>query len=621
MHDGRPDTLVDPPPQRDVSGNELNQAEPDLLGDEQEFPVLMQHDPSVLLIAGIAVRERPDVDVVGALDPGRRHLHITPPRDPAQLLAHDDRVPDVLQCLTAVGEIEGSIGEQPGRLAYVELVPGSARIPLRTRTEPPTPCPCLVGQQVDDVIGAVERLPPAPDVHNNIVRRDAGQRGCQVVGMWVWESRQLHNRSLGFSRAIGHGYAPTKVPGSYLRGVPSSTRPTVVFVTHHLPWPARSGGRVREAQLLQRLSARFDIEIVAVSKLPEFDRHHVEQATRHGVRARIFSAQAIDANHLGPLTRRHAAPAARDYLAHRFRQGTMVVHVEGHYLLGLVPKPIRPTVLLVEHNIESTLFEQRAAHCPTPAGRVDLLREGARTRKDELTAWRGVRIIAAVTDEDADAIRTAVPDADVRCLPNGADHLNTHAGTLDTAQRESARLLFVADLGYEPNLHAARLLLADIFPQVLHRCPDTTLAIVGSDPPNWLITAARHQPRVTVTGWVPDVAPWLDAAHVVVCPLTIGGGIKVKVLEALARGCAIVATPVALQGLRHLPFGSVVERSDTPALADACARLLTYPPEQALQRARAVQAARHLPSWDSAADILASIWSEIAATTASVRRE
>jgi Glycosyl transferases group 1 len=70
----------------------------------------------------------------------------------------------------------------------------------------------------------------------------------------------------------------------------------------------------------------------------------------------------------------------------------------------------------------------------------------------------------------------------------------------------------------------------------------------------------------TVTGWVPDVAPWLDAAQIVVCPLMVGGGVKVKVLEALARGCAVVATPIALQGLRHLPPDAVMECADLPAI-------------------------------------------------------
>lgn len=402
-----------------------------------------------------------------------------------------------------------------------------------------------------------------------------------------------------------------------LLAMPTAARPVVVFVTHHLPWPACSGGRVREAQLLQRLSAHFDIEVVAVSKVPEFDRGHMVEATRHGVRARVFAAVDCGNTRLGPLTRRHAAPTARWYLAQRLRDPRVMVHVEGHYLLSLLPDHVRRSVLLVEHNVESALFEQRAAQAPVLAQRAALRQDGALTRIDELAAWRGVRTVGAVTEEDAETIRAAVPTADVRCVPNGADHLDGRSTALDVARRGSARLLFVAALGYGPNVHAARLLLADIFPEILRRCPDATLAIVGSDPPGWLVDAANREPRLTVTGWVPDVAPWLDAAQVVVCPLMVGGGIKVKVLEALARGCAVVATPIALQGLRHLPPGAVVECTDAPALADACVQLLGSPQERARQRARAAQTARHLPSWDLAADTLAGTWTEMAAIAAS----
>lgn len=399
--------------------------------------------------------------------------------------------------------------------------------------------------------------------------------------------------------------------------MPSAARPVVVFVTHHLPWPACSGGRVREAQLLQRLSARFNIEVVAVSKVPEFDRSHIAEATRHGVRARVFAAVDCGDTHFGPLTRRHAAPAAREYLAHRLSCPQVVVHVEGHYLLRLIPDRLWRTALLVEHNVESALFEQQAAQDPVPAQRAALLQDGALTRTDELAAWRRVRIVGAVSEEDAETIRAAVPTADVRCVPNGADHLDGRSGTLDAARRGSARLLFVAALGYGPNVHAARLLLADIFPEILSRCPEATLAIVGSDPPGWLVDAAHREPRLTVTGWVPDVTPWLDAAQVVVCPLTVGGGVKVKVLEALARGCAVVATPIALQGLLHLPPGAVVECADAPAVAAACVRFLASPQQRERQRARAAQASQHLPSWDLAADALADAWSEMAAIAAS----
>jgi polysaccharide biosynthesis protein PslH len=399
--------------------------------------------------------------------------------------------------------------------------------------------------------------------------------------------------------------------------MPPVTRPVVVFVTHHLPWPACSGGRVREAQLLQRLSVHFDVEVVAVSKVPEFDRSHVVEATCHGVRARVFAAVDCGDTSLGPLTRRHGTSAARKYLAHRLSDPQVVVHVEGHYLLRLLPKHVRHAALLVEHNVESVLFEQQAAQNPVPTQRAALLQDGALTRRDELAAWREVRTVGAVTEEDAEAIRAAAPNADVRCMPNGADHLSGRSRTVDAARRRSAHLLFVAALGYGPNVTAARFLVADIFPEILSRCPNATLAIVGSDPPGWLVDSARREPHLTVTGWVPDVARWLDAAQVVVCPLTVGGGVKVKVLEALARGCAIVATPIALQGLRHLLPDAVVECADLSAFADACVRLLGSPSEQERQRARAAQAARYLPSWDLAADVVADAWTEMAAIAAS----
>lgn len=368
--------------------------------------------------------------------------------------------------------------------------------------------------------------------------------------------------------------------------------------------------------MLCRLAERFDIKVVAVSKVPDFDGRHLHEAVRHGVRARIFAAQSSRTNRAGPLTRRHGSPAAREYLDHRLREpAAVIIHVEGHYLLRLVPLRAQPTALLVEHNIESALFGQRAELSRSRRERAGLIRQAARTRKDEVQAWRRVWTVGAVTGEDADAIRAAAPNADVRLLPNGSDHLRAGAAQLDQTPRMAARLVFIAALGYEPNLDAARLLVAEVFPAVLRRCPDATLAIVGSDPPGWLVEAAHREPRLTVTGWVPDVGPWLDAAEVFVCPLTVGGGVKVKILEALTRGCAVVATPIALQGLRDLPDGTIVECVDPASIAQTCVRLLNSPCERARQQARAAEAAWLLPSWERAAQALADAWYDVAAGT------
>lgn len=112
-----------------------------------------------------------------------------------------------------------------------------------------------------------------------------------------------------------------------------------------------------------------------------------------------------------------------------------------------------------------------------------------------------------------------------------------------------------------------------------------------------------------------DPAGWLDAAQVVVCPLRIGGGVKVKVLEALSRGRAVVATSVGSQGLGDLPAGAIIVRNDAPSLTQACLGLLTSAESRRSQQQRARDAALLLPTWDQAAEALARAWDSRAGIT------
>jgi glycosyltransferase involved in cell wall biosynthesis len=391
-----------------------------------------------------------------------------------------------------------------------------------------------------------------------------------------------------------------------------SNRKRVLFLTHHLPWPPLSGGRVREAELLKRMTDRFDVEVVAVSKVPGFDAAHIAEAARYGIRALVFPTEPSGVSGCSPLVRRHWSPEARSYLAERVAsQEPPILHVEGHYLLNLLPPRARTMTLVVDHNIESSLYRQRAALAAVGPDRTRLLRQADLTERTERSAWDSAAIVVAVSDDDAQVIRTAVPNREVRVIPDGADHLRRRHHVSDS-QWERSGLVFVGNFGYQPNQDAARTLVADVFPAVLARCPDTTLAIVGPAPPGWLVDASRRQPRIRVTGWVPDVSEWLASAEVVVCPLMIGGGVKVKMLEALAMGLAVVTTSIGLQGLRYLPEDAVVECKDIDGVIEACITLLKSPARQHTLRARAAEAATRLPTWDQAARSLATIWTTLA---------
>ena len=230
------------------------------------------------------------------------------------------------------------------------------------------------------------------------------------------------------------------------------------------------------------------------------------------------------------------------------------------------------------------------------------------TRIDERRAWRTARMVVGITPEDVDTIAEVIGPTRARLVPNGADHvIAAPAGQPPLGHADCVpQLVFVGNFAYPPNADAARELIERIVPAVRALAGSTSLALVGSGPPRWLYDAAAEYGGVTVTGTVSDVVPWLRAATVVVAPLRMGGGVKVKVLEALALGKAVVTTSIGAQGLRHLPSGSLVLADVPHEYAAAVARLLTDELERERQEARARLSARWLPTWDAAAEQLAA---------------
>jgi polysaccharide biosynthesis protein PslH len=263
------------------------------------------------------------------------------------------------------------------------------------------------------------------------------------------------------------------------------------------------------------------------------------------------------------------------------------LHVMGQYLAGLAT----PTVL-VDHDPGAATARDLAdwEHGLRRAGR----------RLDAL-AWKRYerRILAAAdvlvtfTARDAAALapsRRAAVIAPGVALPSQAS---------DPIGAAPPRVLFLGSFGHPPNVDAAVRLAVDVMPTVREGVPDAVLEIVGDAPPAQVRGLAGDS--VIVTGRVPDVRPHLDRAAVVAAPLRLGGGMRVKVLDALASGKALVATPRALAGLPIEP-GTHALVADTDAeLADALGELLRDPElRRRLGTAARALAAERL-TWERAA--------------------
>ncbi len=183
--------------------------------------------------------------------------------------------------------------------------------------------------------------------------------------------------------------------------------------------------------------------------------------------------------------------------------------------------------------------------------------------------------VIAVSDEDAIALRNLSQDAPASVVPNGVsvdDYTNSRE-QLDLGQHV---LVFTGKMDYRPNIDAMRWFTSDILPAIQEEIPDTRLYIVGQKP-HARVEMLRDKPNVAITGWVTDVHPYLHAAHVYVAPLRMGSGTRLKILEAMAAGCAVVATSYAASGLTAEVRDVMVVADDEKAMATAIVALLRAP--------------------------------------------
>ncbi|MDZ4766501.1 MAG: glycosyltransferase family 4 protein [Chloroflexota bacterium] len=185
-----------------------------------------------------------------------------------------------------------------------------------------------------------------------------------------------------------------------------------------------------------------------------------------------------------------------------------------------------------------------------------------------LTPYRRIIVLSSA---DADELRALNPAYPLAIIPNGVD-LDYFAPI--AVERAPHRLLFVGNYDYAPNADAALWLAREIMPRVRERIPDATLQLVGNAPTAEMSALASE--RVEIVGRVPDMRPYYAGAAAFACGLRFGAGIKNKVLEALAMGCPVVATPLSADGIAaEHEHDILIAAADPDTFAAALVRALS----------------------------------------------
>jgi glycosyltransferase involved in cell wall biosynthesis len=210
-----------------------------------------------------------------------------------------------------------------------------------------------------------------------------------------------------------------------------------------------------------------------------------------------------------------------------------------------------------------------------------------------------------VSEQDRDELLGINPALKIDVIPNGVD---VYEFRPRPTQRIPA-LLFVGNYEYAPNVDAAMRLATEIFPQVQKQIPAVRLWLVGNAPTAQM--QALVSDTIRVTGRVPDVRPYLARAGAFVSPLRLGAGIKNKVLEALAMGCPVVATPLSLDGIA-VTNGHDALVADGEAMVEAIVRVLQ---DDSLRKQLSVNGRKMIEtrySWNRVAEMYLKLYEDVA---------
>ncbi|MGF6881446.1 glycosyltransferase involved in cell wall biosynthesis [Nocardia sp. GAS34] len=399
-----------------------------------------------------------------------------------------------------------------------------------------------------------------------------------------------------------------------LQGSVNSGRFRILYLTNQLPMPAHSGGQLREAETLKRLSRDFAIELVVLTNHFERDRENAGLLLPYCANVTIARSTAATEGYEHRVPKRVASYRSailRPALELRLAAGGIdAIHVEGYFMMRHLPDVDVP-VVLCEENIEYLLDKAcEELGNPDSVGWNEI-------KGLEHEAWRRATICGAVSVDDLEIMRRDAPDIHSALLPCGFDHVGvtpprSHAG--------GVQVVFVGNYSWTPTHDAAVRLLTSIWPRVLELVPDARLSLVGAGADESLSILARQTKGVELVGRVASVAEYLRSADVFVCPVRMQGGIKIKLSEAFQTACPIVAAPEALAGFPQSARDAVVVADTDARFAAAISGLLLDPQKRQRLAGRAHAVARALPTWDDAAMALSTVWEE-SMSLVSVRSE
>src|SRR5213594_1204263 len=355
-----------------------------------------------------------------------------------------------------------------------------------------------------------------------------------------------------------------------------------IVLTPRLPWPLDDGGRIASWQTIWAAAQECDVTLLTfvpagteTAPLPSalVDLGiTVGRVAHHPLPLPLAAAAGLFGRRPYTLARYWSAAFA-GMLRERVAVLTPPYVLANHLHMASYVEAIGDTpMILRQHNVEHLWMERYARERGvTPAG-LYARSQAARLKRAEASLCRAAALTLAIQESEAAILRTLAPDARVATLPVGID-LSRYPPRRPS---EPPVLLLAASFSWPPNVEGALRFLAEGWPRVQAGAPEARLRLAGKSPPASLIRAAVRA-GAEVAADVPSMPEEFACATLLLVPLWLGAGARVKIVEALAARLPVVATPFACDGLGLTPGVHYLEGETAAQLADQALALLRDP--------------------------------------------
>ncbi len=357
----------------------------------------------------------------------------------------------------------------------------------------------------------------------------------------------------------------------------------ILFVTTRIPYPPWEGHQIRTYNLLKRVCEEHEVKLVSFVRSDEDPVHadhlrticeSVELIPIPADQSKFKLLTTILAGFMSKtpfVVRKYSAPEMEQKLNQIIENDSSdLIHFDMLPLAQYLPLCGDIPTILNDHNVESLLVERRAEATSSKLQKVFFSNQAPKLEKFEKYAIKNATEILACSQDDAEILSHMSNGKGIHIIANGVDIEQFIPS--DNVQVDHNKIIFVGGMGWFPNKDGMNFFIKEAMPLISEQNPNASLTVVGKS--DGLEIPASLREKISTTGFVDDFRPLVHEAAVYILPLRVGSGTRLKLLEAMAMGKAIVSTRIGAEGV-VLEDGKNILIADTPQeIADAVLKIM-----------------------------------------------